>query len=71
MLEDIFEFKILNSNKPVEVIGLNKKVQAFYVWNLFRASNKNILLIANTLYDAHLIYKSFNRLITISLYFNL
>lgn len=59
MLEDIFEFKILNSNKPVEVIGLNKKVQAFYVWNLFRASNKNILLVANTLYEANLIYKSF------------
>lgn len=58
MLKDIFEFKILNSNKPVSVVGLSKEVQASYVWNLFRVSNKSILLVTNTLYEANTLYKS-------------
>ena len=35
MFEDIFKHKILNQNEPVKVIGINKGVQASYVWNLF------------------------------------
>lgn len=62
MLEDIFEFKILNSDKPVSVVGLNKQVQASYVWNLFRASNKSILLVANSLYEANTLYKSLSNI---------
>ncbi len=58
MLKDIFEFKILNSNKPVSVVGLGKEVQASYVWNLFSVSNKSILLVTNTLYEANTLYKS-------------
>ncbi len=58
MLKNIFKFKILNSSKPVSVVGLNKGVQASYVWNLFRVSNKSVLLVANTLYEANTLYKS-------------
>ena len=55
---DIFGFKILDGNKPVSVIGLNKGAQASYVWNLLRVSNSSILVVTNTLYEANDLYKS-------------
>ena len=58
MFNNIFKYEILNYNKPVDVVGLNKNVQAAYVWNLFDASKKNILVVTNTLYEANNIYKS-------------
>ena len=58
MFKDIFKHKILKEDKPIEVIGLNKRVQASYVWNLLRESNKNILVVTNSLYEANLLYKS-------------
>ena len=61
MFNNIFENKILNSNGSVLVMGLNDKVQASYVWNLFGASKKNILVITNTLYEANMLYKSLNQ----------
>ena len=61
MFNSIFENKILNSNSPVLVMGLNDKVQASYVWNLFGASKKNILVVTNTLYEANMLYKSLNQ----------
>ena len=42
-------------------MGLNDKVQASYVWNLFGASKKNILVVTNTLYEANMLYKSLNQ----------
>ena len=59
MLENIFEFKIKNSDKPVDVIGLNKQTQVAYIWNLLRAQNRSILLVTNTLYEANNLYKKF------------
>lgn len=58
MFSNTFENKILNSNEPIDVIGLKKEVQASYVWNLFRASNNNLLVVTNTLYRANSLYKS-------------
>lgn len=58
MFNNIFECNILKENKPVDVLGLNKKVQAAYVWNLFSVSKKNILVVTNTLYEANSLYKS-------------
>lgn len=58
MFNNIFECNILKENKPVDVLGLNKKVQAAYVWNLFDVSKKNILVVTNTLYEANSLYKS-------------
>lgn len=58
MFNNIFKCNILNENKPVDVLGLNKKVQAAYVWNLFSVSKKNILVVTNTLYEANILYKS-------------
>jgi len=58
MFNNIFKYDILKENKPVDVLGLNKKVQAAYVWNLFDVSKKNILVVTNTLYEANSIYKS-------------
>ncbi len=58
MLSNIFKCNILNNDKPVDVLGLNKKVQAAYVWNLFGVGNKNVLVVTNTLYEANSLYKS-------------
>lgn len=57
MFENIFKHKILESNESVSVIGLNTKVQAFYVWDLFRVSKQNVLVVTNTLYEANNLYK--------------
>ena len=62
MLFNIFKNKIIDSSIPVDVIGLNKKVQAAYVWNLFSVTNESILIVTNTLYEANNLYKE--------LYFN-
>lgn len=58
MFDNIFKCNILKENKPVDVLGLNKKVQAAYVWNLFSVSKKNVLVVTNTLYEANSLYKS-------------
>lgn len=57
MFHNVFKNKILDSKLPVKVLGLNKKIQASYVWNLFDASKKNILIVTNTLYEANNLYK--------------
>ena len=62
MFKDIFKHKILQSDEIVNVIGLNKQVQASYVWNLFCVQNDSLLIVTNTLYEANSLYKS--------LYFN-
>ena len=57
MLYNTFNFKIADNDK-VDVIGLNNKVQAEYVWNLFGVLKKDILIVTNTIYEANLLYKS-------------
>ena len=57
LFNDIFKHKILNTNDSVTVLGLNKEIQASYVWNLFCVANKNILIVTNTLYEANYLYK--------------
>ena len=61
MLDNIFDFKILNSSKPVSVIGLNG-TQVFYIWNLLRAQENSILVVTNTLYEANSLYKEISDL---------
>ncbi len=58
MFHNVFKTEILNSNIPVKVLGLNKKVQANYVWNLFGESKQSILVVTNTLYEANNLYKN-------------
>lgn len=58
MLSNIFNHEIIKSNKPVNVIGLGKQVQAAYVWSLFNELKNNVLVVTNTLYDANNVYKS-------------
>ena len=57
MLDYSFQFKIINSAKPVSVLGLNKQAQASYVWNLLRVQESSVLVVTNTLYDANSLYK--------------
>lgn len=57
MFKKIFKHKILQSDDCVDVIGLNKGVQASYVWNLFRVSNKSLIVVTNTLFEANSLYK--------------
>ena len=61
MLDNIFDFKILNSSKPVSVIGLNR-AQVSYIWNLLRVQEKSILVVTNTLYEANSLYKEISDL---------
>ena len=58
MFDEVFEYKYLKNADKVNVIGLNKKVQIAYIWNFFRATNKTILLVTNTLYEANNLYKA-------------
>ena len=58
MFKKIFEHKILTKNSKVIVFGLNKVAQPIYVWDLFCASKKNILVVTNTLYEANMLYKN-------------
>lgn len=60
MFKKIFEHKILTKNSKVIVFGLNKVAQPIYVWDLFCASKKNILVVTNTLYEANMLYKNLN-----------
>lgn len=57
MFKNIFKHKILeNNNQIINVTGLNKRVHSFYVWSLFHASNNNIIVVTNSLYDATNLY---------------
>lgn len=58
MFENIFKHKTLQTEDIVSVLGLNNKVQASYVWNLFSVSNKSILVVTNNLFEANQLYKS-------------
>lgn len=62
MFKTIFKHKILSedNDKDVTILGINEQVQASYVWNLFRESKKDILLVADTLYEANRLYKNFS-----------
>lgn len=59
MFDNIFKHEKLKPGEKLNVIGLNKNVQASYVWNLFSGSNSSILVVTNTLYDANNLFKSF------------
>lgn len=56
VFHDVFKNEILSSKRPVKVLGLNKKIQASYVWNLFSVSKKNILVVTNSIYEANALY---------------
>ena len=58
MFKNVFKHKILEKDEITTVIGLNKGVRASYVWNLFRVSKQNILVVTNTLYEANTLYKN-------------
>lgn len=50
-LDDIFKYE--NNS---EVIGLTEELNAFYVLNKFNKENKNILVLASSLYQANMFY---------------
>ncbi len=56
MFKNIFKHKILDNKQIINVTGLNKRVHSFYVWSLFRASNKDIIVVTNNLYEATNLY---------------
>ena len=58
MLKNVFNHSIFNSKKNVNVLGINKSVQAVYAWNLFCEIKKSLLIVTNTLYEANNLYKS-------------
>ena len=56
MFKKIFKHELLD--KKLNVIGINKEVQAVYVWNLFCELNETLVIVTNTLYEANTLYKS-------------
>lgn len=58
MLNEIFNMQCDNSYGELNIVGINKEVQAAYVWNFFNTINSSLLVITNTLYDANSLYKS-------------
>ncbi len=40
------------------ITGLTRELNVFYVLNLFNSENKNVLVLANTLYEANMFYES-------------
>ncbi len=56
MFNEIFKSK-LNLDRKTSIVGLNKKVQATYVWNFFSVYNLSLLIVTNTLYEANSLYK--------------
>ena len=57
MLNKVFKTPNLN-NGPISVLGLNKEVQAEYVWNLFCVLKKDLLVVTSSIYEANLLHKN-------------
>lgn len=57
MLNEVFKTPNLD-NGPLNVLGLNKEVQAEYVWNLFCVLKKDLLIVTSSIYEANLLYKN-------------
>lgn len=58
LFDNVFKHKNFSLDKRLKVIGINKNVQSAYVWSLFCGTNKNLLIVTNTLFDANNLYKS-------------
>ena len=52
-LEEYFKYE-----NGLTITGLTRELNVFYVLNLFNKENKNILLLANSLYEANMFYDS-------------
>ena len=57
MLPYLLQEKEYNLNEKLNVLGINKEAQAFYVWSLFCVSKKSIIVVTNSLYEANSLYK--------------
>ena len=53
-LDDYFKYE-----NGLTVTGLTRELNVFYVLNLFNKENKNVLVLANSLYEANMFYDSF------------
>lgn len=56
-MNNLFDYKVIN-NKKVKVYGLNDNAIQIYITELFEKTNQNIILVANSLYEATKIYNS-------------
>ncbi len=52
-LDEYFKYE-----NGLTITGLTRELNVFYVLNLFNKENKNILVLANTLYEANMFYDS-------------
>ena len=46
-----------NYDNGVIIEGLTKELNVFYVLNLFKKSNKNVLIVTSTLYEANILFR--------------
>ena len=52
-LSELFKYE-----NGLTVTGLTKELNSFYVLNLFKKENRNVLILTNTLYEANMYYDS-------------
>ena len=59
-----FEKRLINLEKfnNVGIVGLTNQLISFSVLNIYNNSNRNILLVTNTLFEANLIFSSLSKL---------
>ena len=50
-LNDYFKYE-----NGLTITGLTKELNIFYVLEMFKRENRNILILANTLYEANMYY---------------
>ena len=58
MFNEVFKNHYDSSSGELNVIGINKEVQAAYVWNFFNTHSKSLIVVTNTLYEANSLYKA-------------
>lgn len=56
MFENLFDPLLMNVN----ITGLTEELKALYVYQLFQKRNRSILFVANSLYEANLVYHRLN-----------
>ena len=53
-----FLSKYFKYDNGLTIAGLTKELNVFFVLNLFKKENRNVLILANTLYEANMYYDS-------------
>ena len=62
-------FDLFKDFKHEYVSGLNDELKSIYIYNYFSSSDKNVLVVCNSLYEANMMYQSLSNYISDVLFF--